>query len=132
MAKDKDVVAAQAKLEKAKQQYDRHAEATNSALDAAKAIELDLEQLMRSFPGLFAERAEAATQAAARAMETAADALRDAQTAWTEAQAAWAPLAKAQGVSGVEDFPLPDPDQVVADVKRGAIVARPQAVSVAG
>lgn len=129
-ARDKDVTAAEHKLEQAEAAYRRHLGRANQALDAANSLELDLTNLLRRYPELFAEQAEAATQAAAEAMTTAAEALRASQEAWTHAQAMWGPLAKAEGIRGVEDWPLPDPEQLIADVRRGALVPRPQAVVV--
>jgi hypothetical protein len=128
---DKAVTTAERAVEQANAAHQRHAAAENQALDAAKGLGWDLTNLLRRHPEVFAEQAEAVTQAAGEALEAAADAIRDAQTAWDAAVAAWLPVCRAQGIAGVEPFPLPDPDGLTAEVRRGALLPRPQAVTVA-
>jgi hypothetical protein len=125
----KQLTKAEDRFAQAASDLDLKRERENGALSAAQQAERERDALLRTHLDLFADEAEQATQAAAEALEALAGPLGSAQEAWTAAVAAWQPIAKVAGVAGVQAWPLPDPQQLVADARGGALVARPAKAS---
>lgn len=125
----KQLTKAEERLARATADLRLKRERENGALDAAKQTERERDVLIKSNLAIFADEAEQATQAAATAVEALAGPLGRAQEAWTAAVAAWQPIAKVAAIPGVEAWPLPDPQQLVADVQRGALAPRPAKAS---
>lgn len=121
-ATDDDLTAAHAQLREADAELAESFARENAALDAVKALGYELDTLIGEHLGVFADEAQAATDAAGEAILGLQAGFRAAQGAWGQAQAAWAPIASVAGVAGVGEFPLPD---IFASVHSGAIVARP-------
>jgi phage-related tail protein len=109
----------------AQREYDRAHAAANQALDATKAVEVNLGQLYQEEWAVFANEADMSSKRATTTLEELADSYRKAEEAWARAQVAWTPLCAAARIDGMGSFPLSGHEQ-----RLSGWTARPPGVEV--
>ena len=122
---DAQVTQAEKEVAQRQREWDRAHGAANQALDASKAVEVNLGQLYKDEFAVFADEADMASRRALATLEDVADIYHKANEAWAEAQVAWAPLCTAAKILGVGAFPLAVHQ---AEVHAGGWIARPPQV----
>jgi len=104
---DSKVTQAEGAVAERQHEWDRAYAAANQALDASKAVEVNLGQLYKDEWPVFAEEADLASKRARTVLRELADCYQKAQEAWAAAQVAWTPLcAAAGGIPGMGSFPV--------------------------
>jgi hypothetical protein len=112
----------------AENDYKKHLEHANTALDRTKALEAEIEALHERSFSEFAEEASRVTERCDVALQDFVTSYRRAVSAWTAAAEAWAPLCRAVRVGCVPAFPVPE--HMLAELLRGEVRAQPPHVEV--
>ena len=122
---DAQITQADEAVAQRQREYDRALAAANQALDASKAVEVNLGQLYKDQWAVFANEADMVSKRAHTALEELADSYRKAEEVWAEAQVAWTPLCAAARIGGMGGFPLAGHESLL-----GGLTARPPGVEV--
>jgi hypothetical protein len=106
LGSESDVAAKEAELAQATEAYGHHLSRADAALDATKALDVQLDQLYGSAFPVFADEANEKSNEAEAVIDEFVDVYKRVLAAWSEATEAWAPLCQSVRLPGVSPFPL--------------------------